>query len=249
MNERRPTVLNKGQTTAVGSAPGTPSVLSETWRPDADWAEALRRDVPPGKTVTVKRGEYLFRQGEIGDRFYLLLDGKCLVTTGGDSGQESILNIMGPGSLIGEAGALLAEPRHTSARVIELAVLISYAIGDLPGIIERHPHIAYMMLHQLAGKQRQVVGRLRSALFDPPEVRVARFLVELHETQRRGRGGPLAAGTERVVEVRLTHEAIGNVIGLSRVTVTRALQRLRRSGQIRISGHEILLPARFAFEV
>ena len=50
-----------------------------------------------------------------------------------------------------------------------------------------------------------------------------------------------ARAATQPVRVNLTHEQIGNLTDLSRVTVTRTLQRLRRSGEIQIVGRAILV--------
>ena len=74
-----------------------------------------------GQPVTLPSGASLFNQGQVDDLFYVIVTGKVHVHMLSEDGHESILNIMGPGSLIGEAAAFLKQPRYSSARAIETA--------------------------------------------------------------------------------------------------------------------------------
>ena len=59
-----------------------------------------------------------------------------------EDGHESILNIMGPGSLIGEAAAFLKQPRYSSARAIEDSSLLRFETGRIPDLVRQDPDFA-----------------------------------------------------------------------------------------------------------
>src|SRR5262245_17217936 len=88
---------------------------SETWMPHGEHNARLM-NTALGERVTFRKGQYLFKQGGVDGLFYVLQSGKIHVYTLSNDGHESILNIMGPGSLIGEAAALSGEPRYSTAR-------------------------------------------------------------------------------------------------------------------------------------
>lgn len=207
---------------------------SETWMPQGEHNARLM-NTALGERVTFRKGQYLFKQGDVDGLFYVLQTGKIHVYTLSDDGHESILNIMGPGSLIGEAAALSSEPRYSTARAIETSQAIRLNVRELPRYVERDPQFIVSLLFIVSIKQRQLVGRLKRVINDNPEVRVLRMLRQVARIQRDAR-----AATQPV-RVNLTHEQIGNLTDLSRVTVTRTLQRLRRSGEIQIVGRAILV--------
>lgn len=207
---------------------------SETWMPQGEHNARLM-NTALGEHVTFRKGQYLFKQGDVDGLFYVLQSGKIHVNTLSDDGHESILNIMGPGSLIGEAAALSGEPRYSTARAIETSQAIRLNVRELPRYVERDPQFIVSLLFIVSIKQRQLVGRLKRVINDNPEVRVLRMLRQVARIQRDAR-----AATQPV-RVNLTHEQIGNLTDLSRVTVTRTLQRLRRSGEIQIVGRAILV--------
>ena len=94
-------------------------VAVETWLPQGEQAAYLRSLSHLGQPVTLPSGASLFNQGQVDDLFYVIVTGKVHVHMLSEDGHESILNIMGPGSLIGEAAAFLKQPRYSSARAIE----------------------------------------------------------------------------------------------------------------------------------
>jgi len=103
--------------------------------------------------------------------------------------------------------------------------------------VREHPRFAVALLYVLGLKQRMVVDRLHQAVFDAPEARILRLLEQLAESH----ADKLAGGDAAQLRVNLTHEQIGNLTNLSRVTVTRTLQKLKRDGQINLRDHAIVL--------
>ncbi len=208
--------------------------ISETWIPRGEHVGHLT-STTVGERIRLAAGQHLFHQGELDPRFYVLVVGKVHVYTLSDDGHEFTFNIMGPGTLIGDAAALSGLPRYSSARAIEDLELIRLHAGDLESYIKADPKFAMALIHLLGIKQRQFVGRLQQVLYEAPEQRIMRFFSEFARTHGEAQSGG------RGVAVHLTHEQIGNLTDLSRVTVTRTLNRLKRDGIIDLVGRSIVL--------
>ncbi len=217
-----------------GSGPAQ-HVATETWLPQGEQAAYLRSLTHMGQSFLLPCGASLFTQGQIENDFYVILSGKVQVHMLSEDGHESILNIMGPGSLIGEAAAFLQQPRYANARAIEDSTLLRFATDRIPELVRADPNFALALLYLLSVKQRQMVSRLRQAIFDPPEQRVLQFLEQFRRTHAD------SAQPDAPITVNLTHEQIGNLTDLSRVTVTRVLSKLKRAGMIDFTGKKILL--------
>ncbi|WP_059414094.1 Crp/Fnr family transcriptional regulator [Cupriavidus basilensis] len=219
-----------------GTAEGLSQFLAmETWLPQGEQAAYLRSLTHLGESLSLESGVCLFSQGQIDQAFYVVVEGRLHVHMLSEDGQESILNIMGPGSVIGEAAAVLQRPRCASARTMEPSRLLRFDIRRMPAMVASDPTFAMAMLYLLSIKQRQAIERLRQTVFDPPEQRIVQFLEQFRVTHQH----PESPG--RAVAVDLTHEQIGHLTDLSRVTVTRVLNRFRRDGVIAFSGRRVLL--------
>ena len=90
-----------------------------------------RPDVTSGpRTVEVRAGELLFRQGEVSDLVYVVHTGAIeLFRERADGSEESIVQ-RGPAEYFGELGPLLNLPRNASARAITDSTLIGYPAMD-----------------------------------------------------------------------------------------------------------------------
>ncbi|MGF1465430.1 MAG: Crp/Fnr family transcriptional regulator [Sandaracinaceae bacterium] len=79
-------------------------------------------------------GEIIFREGEVGDKLYLILDGRVRISREVAGMGEEALAILGPGSAFGEMSLVDDSPRSADARVHEscrVLVLDRNALEDL----------------------------------------------------------------------------------------------------------------------
>jgi serine/threonine-protein kinase len=61
------------------------------------------------------RGDLLLREGDVGDRAYIVSDGTCEVFRTLDDRTE-LLRVVGPGGVVGEIGLVAGTPRVASVR-------------------------------------------------------------------------------------------------------------------------------------
>lgn len=54
------------------------------------------------ETVRFPRGTTIFKEGEPGDRLYIIIDGKVKLARHSSDGRENLLTIMGPSDMFGE---------------------------------------------------------------------------------------------------------------------------------------------------
>ena len=93
----------------------------------------------------VPAGEEVIRQGEEGDKFYLIRKGTVEVTVDGDEGSR-ILAQLGPGEIFGEQALLTDEPRN--ATVVAKEDLQLYVLGkaDFKAAVDASPSLKEQLL-------------------------------------------------------------------------------------------------------
>ena len=79
---------------------------------DAEAAAALRASM---ETTRVAKGDVLFLEGQLGDRMYIITEGKIKLGHTAPDGRESILAVLGPGELLGELSLFDPGPRTATA--------------------------------------------------------------------------------------------------------------------------------------
>jgi predicted RND superfamily exporter protein len=94
-----------------------------------------------GEVRTIAPGEYLVRQGEVGDEMYVVLEGKADVHAGADGAKRYVASY-GRGDVLGEMG--LVRHHERSADVVATTPLEVLAVNEsfLGRIQRRYPRIA-----------------------------------------------------------------------------------------------------------
>src|SRR5690606_21710703 len=98
------------------------------------------------RVLDYKRGERIYDQGQISSLLYVVVSGRVQVSMDRPDGFELILEIMGPGVILGEGAALDGLPRFSSATAIEPASVIEFRSQDLPEAFARNPKLATSFL-------------------------------------------------------------------------------------------------------
>src|SRR3972149_6424305 len=112
-------------------------------------AAELKERRYPAKTI-------LFREGEHGDKFYIVLDGQIEVLKAMDSTSERLLALRGPGEFIGEMSLLNRDGLRTaSARVHSQSRLLELTRANFDDLLARKPTIAYEMLRVLSARLQE----------------------------------------------------------------------------------------------
>ncbi|MBA2478269.1 MAG: cyclic nucleotide-binding domain-containing protein, partial [Sporichthyaceae bacterium] len=88
---------------------------------DDEAANALRASMVE---VHLDRGQVLFREGDRGDRLYVVVAGKVKLRRTSVDGRENVLAIIGPGEMFGELSIFDPGPRSsTAAAITDLSLL------------------------------------------------------------------------------------------------------------------------------
>lgn len=103
------------------------------------------------------RGDLIVRQGETGDRLYLIRSGQAQVL---DASQKQVVAKMYPGEIFGEVSLMLGLPRNASVRAASYCELFSLAQADLDALLPDYPEVRERLL-KLA-QERQQQAELRS---------------------------------------------------------------------------------------
>jgi putative peptide zinc metalloprotease protein len=86
-------------------------------------------------------GDVIIREGDIGDKFYVIESGRLVVSTVQD-GQEKIVAERGPGEYVGEIALLLQVPRTATVKAITAAQVLSLHRDDFERLVAAHLRIS-----------------------------------------------------------------------------------------------------------
>jgi CRP/FNR family transcriptional regulator, cyclic AMP receptor protein len=199
---------------------------------DDEAAAALRASMVE---VKLARGEVLFREGDAGDRVYVVNSGKVKLGRAAPDGRENLLALLGPGQMFGELSLFDPGPRSATASAVTDTLLLGLGHGDLLPWLTGRPEVARGLLLQLAQRLRRSNDTLADLVFADVPGRVAKQLLDLS-----GRFGVPSDEGVRVVH-DLTQEELAQLVGASRETVNKALADFVARGWIRLEQRSVVL--------
>jgi CRP-like cAMP-binding protein len=189
---------------------------------DADMAALLVRS---GRRYWFDASAVIQRQGDETDGFWLIESGNVSVCRFGTEGEVTIFAVLGPGDLFGELAHFTGVRRQVDVVAEADASLIRVDTPAINALLDSEPAFARWLLKSLAHQLRTALDRIDGDRTLSAEDRVRRLLKDMAT-----RDGP---------ELLTTQEALANHVGVSRVTMGAILNRLSRSGLIRIGYRKI----------
>lgn len=172
------------------------------------------------------RGSVIFFEREPGDALYIIEEGQVRIYRVAEDGREKTLALLSEGDFFGEMALIDDEPRSAIAEATEPTVLLAIHKRDVHNLIHANPSIALSMIKGLSRRLRETNRQLMDAVFLDVRGRLLRLLLELD-----GRYGKPHDGG-RLIDIRLTHQELANMVGTSRESVTRVLTELQDVGAL-----------------
>lgn len=197
---------------------------------DNEAAAALRASMIE---LHARKGEVFFEQGEIGDRMYVIMQGKVTLSHRAEDGRETLLGVLGPGDMFGELSVFDPGLRTAGATALTEAVVLGLTRDQLRAWLMSRPEVAEKLLQALAKRLRRTEDSMADLIFCDVPARVAKALLELAD-----KFGEMHAG-ELVVIHDLTQEELAQLVGASRETVNKALAEFVNRAWIRVEQRSV----------
>jgi len=185
--------------------------------------------------VKVSKGHTLFKEGDEGDRLYVVLEGKLKLGTTSIDGRENLLSILGPGEMFGELSLFDPEPRTATATAVTDAKLLALAHDQVIGLVTRHPQASLELLRRLAQRLRKSNEILADLVFADVPGRVAKAIIDLGARFGQQKDDGLHVNHD------LTQEELAQLVGASRETVNKALADFASRGWVRLEPRSVVV--------
>ncbi len=101
--------------------------------------------------------EYIFNQGEKGDKAYLLLDGRVAIEVNGKKVAE-----ISEMEIFGEMSLILKKPRSASIRVLKPTIVLPINQKILEDLLSNCPPVVSSLIKQLAYRLSQCDSEIES---------------------------------------------------------------------------------------
>ncbi|NJR69874.1 MAG: global nitrogen regulator NtcA [Synechococcales cyanobacterium CRU_2_2] len=194
----------------------------------------------PPVVETFERGKTIFFPGDPAERVYFLIRGAVKLSRVYEAGEEITVALLKENSVFGVlslATGPRSEPRLADRFYHSVAFtpveLLSVPIEQVEKALKQNPELAMMMLQGLSSRILQTEMMIETLAHRDMGSRLTSFLLIL--CRDFGLQGPNGV----TIDLKLSHQAIAEAIGSTRVTITRLLGDLRQNKMISIHKKKI----------
>jgi len=178
----------------------------------------------------------LFHAGDPGHMLYIIVAGQVRIERASASGDMIHLAYRGRGDHFGELALLDGKPRMASAVTVSECVCLTIEREAFQQYLRSASSVSFQIMATLAERLREAADALESVQELDVLGRLCKALLELAPGC-----GPNMDSSPVEITLRVTHQRLGDRIGATRESVTRALSGLRKSGLVRTSGSVLTL--------
>lgn len=185
-----------------------------------------------------KAKSVVLKQGELCDSLHLILDGSVsvMVEDEASEGHMMVVTYLNPGDFVGELGLFEGDPQVRNAMVVaktqcEVAE-ISYE--RFMQIRDQFPDILFALSRQLGKRLRQTTRKLTDLAFVDVSGRIAHTLLDLCRE-------PDAMTHPDGMQIKITRQELGKIVGCSREMAGRVLKALEQDGLVSVAGKTMVV--------
>ena len=185
------------------------------------------------RSKRLPKGEMLFQKGDVAHGFYVIVFGQVKLAFASSSGNEKVVEIIGPKQSFGEAAVFAQRPYPVFAQALADTLLLQIARDAIFELLENDSSFARHMLAGLAMRMHSLIQDVESYSLRSSAQRVIGYLLQ-HCPHDAGEGS---------FEMTLptSKQIIASRLNLTPETLSRILHDLTEAKLIDMHGKHIMI--------
>ena len=193
----------------------------------AFFAACHQRSYPAKSTI--------IHAGDVGDSLYFIVEGSVTVYVEDDDGHEIIVSYLNKGEFFGEMGLFEGQDtRSANIRAKAQCKLAEISYSRFHQFSVKHPGVLLELCSQLTDRLRRTTQKVSDLAFVDVTGRIASCLIDLCKQ-------PDAMTHPDGMQIRITRQEIGRIVGCSREMAGKVLKALEDQDLISVSGKTIVV--------
>ncbi|MEE4249003.1 MAG: cAMP-activated global transcriptional regulator CRP [Alcanivoracaceae bacterium] len=189
-------------------------------------AHCHRRKYPAKSTIIYA--------GDESDALYYILKGSVTVMIEDDDGREMIMAYLNEGDFFGEMGLFEEAARSAWVKAKTECEVAEVSYAKFRQLAREDAEILFAVSAQIAGRLRATTRKVGDLAFLDVTGRVAGTLLELCKQ-------PDAMTHPDGMQIKVTRQEIGRIVGCSREMVGRVLKNLEDQGLVSVKGKTMVV--------
>ncbi|NYT62599.1 Crp/Fnr family transcriptional regulator [Alcaligenaceae bacterium] len=190
--------------------------------PDADLDAILHT----AQVCRLSVGDAAFRQGEVADRFFVLLNGHLKVVQVTPDGEQVVVRYVSPGEVFGIARAMRRPDYPASTIAVQESLALSWPSTEWDQFTAKNLHFAANALQTVGQRLQDAHTRIQELSTEEVEQRVARAILRLID--QSGQQTPEGI----VIDFPITRQDIAEMTGTTLHTVSRIMSAWKDRGLV-----------------
>jgi len=178
--------------------------------------------------------QQIFSSDDNSDRIYFVHTGRVKLTKISQDGREITIGIINPNEVFGEMALVDSAARNSFAIAMEDSLLTSISKADFKRIILQRPIVGLRLAKVIGERRRDAEQKLEDMVFKDVPSRLANLILSFYKKNGKTNG-------KNIIDMRLIHNDIANLIGSTRETTSANLSRFKREGLIDFDNHRIVV--------
>jgi CRP/FNR family transcriptional regulator len=201
-----------------------------------DFDNATLQNLAPCFTLhTFTPRAVIYRAGDERDAVYGIAQGHVKILRE-EHGRRTLLDVLPPGTIFGEDALYSGGRRDRTATAYDRAMLLRITKGDFQRLLSEHPSLYDYLFHLIGERLARAEDKVVNLSLDGIARRLAKLLVEL-----AARYGTDQEGGRVLINLKLPHRELADLVGSTRESVTTHLSDLRRQRLIEITDRRIII--------
>jgi len=205
----------------------TVSLTPQLYDVDSFLSYCHRRKYPAKSTIIYA--------GDTSDSLFYIISGTVTVLIEDDDGREMIVAYLNKGDFFGEMGLFdQKQARSAWVRAKTECEVAEISYSKFTELVDNQPHIMFAIGRQMASRLRATTRKVGDLAFLDVTGRVAATLLQLCRQ-------PDAMTHPDGMQIKITRQEIGRIVGCSREMVGRVLKTLEEQGLVSVKGKTMVV--------
>lgn len=178
-----------------------------------------------------KKGDVVLYHEDVNDYMYVILSGEARVSRSTDDGREMVVAVCRAGEYFGEMSLLDGQTTSATVTATRESVIAIISRSNFHYLIHSNKKVLDNLLSTLCKRVRGSTETIQMLNYNEAPKRLEMLFSQLAKKYGR-QGGGTESGV--IVEIKLTHQDIADMTGLTRQTITRVIDEWKNNGDIAV---------------
>lgn len=184
---------------------------------------------------TFVRNSAIYLPRDMAESVLVVVSGRIRLFSLTPDGKEVLLAFVEPGELFGELALIGSDIREEFAQAAAQSTVVAIPKDVMETVLLRNPRLPMSVTRYVGLRRRSLERRLKNLMFRSNRERLLGLLRELLEQY----GRPIIEGI--LIDIRLSHQDLASLIGITRESVTLTLGELQNERIISLGRQRIVV--------